>query len=66
MSANNVITINRKTFVVEEVDAETGYGRVLRRAKNLEEACDIAETEMENEYVEYGIRFVSGEQKARM
>lgn len=58
MSANNMITINKKTYVVKEVDAETGYGRVLGKGKNLEEATDIAEKEMEKEYIEYGIHFV--------
>lgn len=58
MSANNMITINKKTYVVKEVDAETGYGRPIGKGKNLLEAIDIAETEMEKEYIEYGIHFV--------
>ena len=58
MSANNLITINKKTYIVKEVDAETRYGRVLGKGKSLEEAIEIAEKEMQNEYVEYGIHFV--------
>lgn len=58
MSANNMITINKKTYVVKEVDAETGYGNELGKGKNLEEAIEIAEKEMKEQYVEYGIQFV--------
>lgn len=58
MSANNLITINKKTYVVKEVDAETGYGRVLGKAKSLEEAIEIAEKVMDEEDIEYGIRFI--------
>ena len=60
MSANNMITINRKTFEVKNVDAETGYGNVIGMAESLEDAIDMAEKEIETEGVEYGIRFVSG------
>lgn len=66
MSANNMIIIDKKTFVVKDVDSETGHGFLVGKAKNLEEAIDIAEKQIETEGVEYGIRFVSGEQKARM
>lgn len=59
MSANNLITINKKTLVVKEVDAETGYGRVLGKGKSLEEAIEIAETTMKEEDIEYGINFVN-------
>lgn len=58
MSANNTITINKKTYLVKEVDAETGYGNVLGEGKNLEEAVEIVGKVMETEEVEYGIRFV--------
>lgn len=58
MSANNMITINKKTYVVKEVDAETGYRRPIGKGKSLEEAIEIAEKAMEEEYVEYGIHFV--------
>lgn len=58
MSANNLITINKKTFEVKEVDAETYFGRVVGKAKSLEEAIELAEKEMREEYVEYGIQFV--------
>lgn len=58
MSANNTITINKKTFVVKNVDAETGYGDVVGKAKSLEEAIEVAEKEMEDGEVEYGIHFV--------
>jgi len=58
MSANNVITINKKTFVVKDVDAESEYGIVLGKAKNLEDAIEIAQKHMREEYVEYGIHFV--------
>lgn len=53
-----MITINKKTFVVKDVDAETGYGNVLGKGKSLEDAIEIAERTMENEEVEYGIHFV--------
>lgn len=58
MSANNMITINKNTFVVKNVDAETGVGSIVGKGRNLEEAIDIAEKEMEREEVEYGIHFV--------
>ena len=58
MSANNMITINKKTYVVMNVDAETGYGNVVGKGKNLEDAIEIAEKEMKTEIVEYGIHFV--------
>jgi len=58
MSANNLITINKKTYVVKEADTETGYGDVLGKGKSLEEAIEIAEKEMEEEEVEYGIHFI--------
>ena len=58
MSANNMITINKKSFVVKEVDADTGHGILLGKAKNLNEAIEIAEKEMEKEDIEYGIHFI--------
>lgn len=58
MSANNMITINKNTFVVKNVDAETGVGSIVGKGKSLEEAVEIAEKEMEQEEVEYGIHFV--------
>jgi len=58
MSANNMITINKRTYVVKNVDAETGMGSIVGKGKSLEEAIDIAEKEMEEEEVEYGIHFV--------
>ena len=63
MSANNMITINKKSFVVKEVDAETGYGIVLGKAKSLEEAIEVAQKEIEKGNVEYGIHFVNGRGK---
>jgi len=59
MSANNLVTINKKTFVVKNVDAETGFGSVVGEGRSLEEAIDMAEKEIEEEDVEYGIRFVT-------
>jgi len=53
------ITINKKTYVVKEADAETGFGRVLGKGKSLEEAIDIAEKEMGDGSIEYGIHFVN-------
>lgn len=58
MSANNMLTINKTTFIVENVDAETGAGSAVGKGKNLEEAIEIAEKEMEREEVEYGIHFI--------
>ena len=37
MSANNMITINKKTFVVMNVDAETGYGSIVGKGKNWDD-----------------------------
>ena len=59
MSANNLVTINKKTFVVKNVDAETGSGNVVGKGKSLEGAIEIAEKEIEEGEVEYGIRFVT-------
>ena len=58
MSTNNMITINKKTFVVKEVDAETGYGNILGKGRNLEEAIEIAEREIDKGEIEYGIHFI--------
>lgn len=58
MSANNMITINKKTFVVKNVDAETYAGSIVGKGKSLEEAVEIAEKEMKENIVEYGIHFV--------
>ena len=59
MSANNMITINKKTFVVMNVDAETSYGSVVCKGKSLEESIEIAEKEMSEKIVEYRIHFVT-------
>lgn len=59
MSANNCITINKKTFVVKNVDVESRYGFVVGKAKTLDEAIEIVEKHMEDEYLEYGIHFVT-------
>ena len=58
MSANNLILINRKTLDVTMRDTDTGK-TIMRigKAKTLEEAIDLAENCLENEIVEYGIRF---------
>lgn len=58
MSANNMVTINKKTFAVRNVDAETKHGNAIGKGKSLEEAIEIAEKEMKREEVEYGIHFV--------
>lgn len=58
MSANNMITINKRTFVVKEADVDSETGRVVGKGKTLEEAIEIAENEMEKEHIEYGIHFV--------
>ncbi|MBI4066887.1 hypothetical protein HY407_00750 [Candidatus Gottesmanbacteria bacterium] len=59
MSANNLITINKKTYIVKEADAETGHGRVVGKGNSLEEAIEIAEKEMDEGSIEYGIHFVN-------
>lgn len=64
MSANNMITINKKTFVVMNVDAETEQGNIVSKGKSLEDAIEIAEKEMDKEEVEYGIHFVKSEGRA--
>lgn len=58
MSANNLIVINKKTFVVKVEDVESGYGSVVGKGENLEAAIEIAEQYMAKEIVEYGIHFV--------
>lgn len=58
MSANNKLTINKKTFEIRNVDAETGYGFQIGKGKTLEDAIEIAEKYMQEEIVEYGIHFV--------
>lgn len=63
MSTNNIITINKRTFVVMNVDAETGYGSVVGKGRTLGEAIEVAEKVMEKEEVEYGIHFVGGMKK---
>jgi hypothetical protein len=52
-----MITISKKSFIVKEVDAETGHGILLGKAKNLIKAIEMAEKEMKKEYIEYGIHF---------
>jgi LDH2 family malate/lactate/ureidoglycolate dehydrogenase len=59
MSANNMITINKRSFEVMNVDAETGFGDVVGKGKNMEDAIEIAEKEMKESEVEYGIHFVA-------
>ena len=58
MSANNMITINKRTFEVKEIDADTETGRAVGKGKTLEEAIEIADREIKKEYIEYGIHFV--------
>jgi len=58
MSANNMITIDKKTYEVMNVSAETGYGHSVGVGKSLEDAIEIAEKEMKENIVEYGIHFV--------
>lgn len=53
-----MITINKRTFEVQNVGAETGYGHVVGKGKSLEKAIEIAEKEMRENIVEYGIHFV--------
>ena len=55
MSANNVLTINKKTFLVKHCDVDTGAVLETWQAKSLEEAIDIAQKFMQEEEVEYGI-----------
>lgn len=58
MSANNYILINRKNFQVSVRDADTGKLLAeINKAKDLDEAIDIAQKYQENEMVEYGIQF---------
>jgi hypothetical protein len=54
-----MITIDKKTLEVKNVDAEGSYGTTVGIGKNLEDAIEIAEKYMKEEIVEYGIHFVS-------
>ena len=53
-----MITINKNTFVVKIVDAESDYGNVVGKGKNLESAIELAEMYVAKETVEYGIYFI--------
>lgn len=58
MSADNYILINRKNFVVKELNASDG--RVIEKigkGKDLEDAIDIACDETKTKIIEYGIQF---------
>lgn len=46
------------------VDAETGYGNKVGKGESLEEAIEIAEKEIEEREVEYGIHFIKNKKKA--
>ena len=62
MSANNVIYIRRKDFSVfyQPCADNDGLGHKVGKGKNLEEAVDIAQKEIDDcdGMVEYGIVFV--------
>lgn len=62
MSANNYISINKKTFRVEHRDMDTDDASETLECKSLEEAIEKAEDLIQNiqlngGYVEYGISF---------
>jgi len=63
MSANNIIYIKRKTFEVyyQGCADNSGLGNKVGRGKNLEEAVDIAQKEINDceGVVEYGINFIN-------
>jgi len=59
MSANNVISIRWKkpSYLVEDVDCETGSGIRVGTAKTLEKAVRIANEYMsDGNYVEYNLQ----------
>lgn len=59
MSADNFITINRKTFEVKEICMSDGRTiKKLGKAKNLEGAADIACEETKLGRIEDGIEFI--------
>ena len=57
MSANNFLEINKKTFKVRHLDADTNDGSDLGEGESLEEAIEIAEEYLKENEVEYGIWF---------
>ncbi len=57
MSANNYLSINKKTFEILEADADTGHAMLIATGKSLEDAIELAEKYMEENIVEYGIHF---------
>lgn len=59
MSADNVLTINRKTFEVRDCWSEDiSKGSLVGKGKSLEEAITIAQDYVRENIVEYGIIFV--------
>ena len=62
MSANNEITINRRTFIVYYFPSvDNDYKELIGKGEDLEEAVDMAQRYIEKEllgYIEYGIRFL--------
>jgi hypothetical protein len=67
MSDNTYIVIDRDTFRVSRVDADTGQTLYrLGQGKSLEQAVDLAQKEMDSECPpEYGIVFEGGKGGAR-
>jgi len=57
VSANNYLSISKKTFKVRDLDSETGKGSDLGQGETLEEAIEIAEEFLKENEVEYGIWF---------
>jgi hypothetical protein len=58
MSTNNYLLINRKTLEITMRDADTGCVlEKIGKAKNLNEAINLAQDCQQKEIVEYGINF---------
>lgn len=59
MSADNGLLLDCQSFEVSEYCASTGYTRLIKKCKSLEEAVKTAKEYSEENIVEYGIDFIN-------
>jgi len=66
MSTDNYILINRKNFIVKELNASDGSViRKIGKGRNLEDAIDIACEETKTGKIEFGIEFTDKNYKLK-
>lgn len=68
MSANDIIFIDKKTFKVyyQGCADNEDYGKCVGKGKTLEEAIEIAENYLGDNYIpEYGINFINLKSKGK-